>query len=329
MSAISRRSEVQVRVAKFPYVFLGGGRGAASMDLAYATWGSPNDLGDNAILLPNYYTGTHADYAKLIGYGKALNPDKYFIITTNLFGNGVSSSPSHWADADDFPRLTMEDNVRAQHALLASIGVKELALIAGWSLGAMQALHWAMLYPDMVRNVVAVCGTAFCWPVNRAFLASLAPILEAVPRLDESVALDLFGRVYAGWAYSGEFFAHEMYGALSFSGIQELLDDWGRSHQEHRAIDLLSVLRLWAKTVAGREAARAALGQIKARCLILPCDTDEYFTVADATFEAASIRGSEVRVLHSPFGHCAGAPGRFCAESGQIERAIGDVLGCH
>lgn len=288
------------------------------LDLVYATWGTLNEEGDNAVLLPSYYTGTHASYAPLIGPGRALDPARYFIVAPNLFGNGVSTSPSH---GGTFPRLTIEDNVHAQRALLARLGVKRLALAAGWSMGAMQALHWAMLYPEMVRNVVAVCGTAFCWPINTGFLSSIAPILESATVIGEHLALGLFGRAYCGWAYSAEFFR-----ALGLAKLQALFDDWVADHQRHRAADLLAVLYAWADTARSPEDARTALSRITARCFLLPCDTDTYFTVVDASFEATAIPGAKLLALASPYGHCAGAPGRFPAESARIEEIFAHAL---
>ncbi|MDA8120818.1 MAG: alpha/beta fold hydrolase [Gammaproteobacteria bacterium] len=326
MTAISDSFDAVGRIGRFSYVLPAGPGPGRNGTLVYATWGRLNERGDNAVLLPSYYTGTHVHYAPLIGRGRALDPARHFIVAPNMFGNGVSTSPSHLENPRLFPRLTIEDHVHAQHALLASLGVRKLALAAGWSMGAMQALHWAMLYPDSVRNVVAVCGTAFCWPVNTAFLSGIAPVLEIAPKIDEALALDLFGRVYAGWAYSAEFFRGGLYRQMGFNDIQGLLDDWGRSHQGHRAADLLAVLRVWADTARSPDAARAALGQIKARCWIMPCDTDRYFTVDDARFEAAALACAEIHVLRSPFGHCAGAPGRFEGETAQIEAALAGAL---
>lgn len=326
MSAISSYSETGGSIKRYPCSLHRAGGPQERAELVYATWGTLNDARDNVILLPSYYTGSHAQYARLIGQGRALDPRRHFIIGTNHFGNGVSTSPSHWEDPDAFPRLTIEDNVRAQRALLADLGIQRIALVTGWSLGAMQSLHWAMLYPDMVDQVVAICGTAFCWPANAAFLASIAPILEAVPHVDEQLALDLFGRAYAPWAYSAEFFRSELYRTLGFVDVPAFFNDWGRDHQAHRAADLLAVLRTWAGTACTPNLARVALSRIKARCFLLPCDTDQYFTVADAMFEASAIANASLSPLHSPFGHCAGAPGRFNLETEQIESHIREAL---
>jgi homoserine O-acetyltransferase len=193
-------------------------------------------------------------------------------------------------------------------------------------MGAMQALHWAMLYPAMVRAVVAVCGTAFCWPINTAFISGIAPILEAVPRVDEHLALDLFGRAYCGWAYSAAFFREGLYRALGFETLGALLDDWARDHQTHRAADLLAALYAWAGTARPTETAEAGLARITARCFMVPCETDTYFTVHDATFEASCIPNAMLLPLASPYGHCAGAPGRFPAESARIEEIFAQAL---
>lgn len=297
--------------------------GLENARLVYATWGRLNVVADNAVLLPSYYTGTHERYATLIGAGRAVDPTRHFIVAANLFGNGVSTSPSHGVA---FPHLTIEDNVHAQHALLRHLGVTSLALAAGWSMGAMQALHWAMLYPTMVRNVVAVCGTAFCWPVNTAFLRGISPILENAAVMGESLALDLFGRAYGSWAYSAEFFREGLYRALGFATLDALLDNWAADHQTHRAADLLAALNAWVGTGRSAEAARAALSRVTARCFIVPCDTDTYFTMQDAAFEAACIPHATVLPLSSPFGHCAGAPGRFVTESARIEEIFSQAL---
>ena len=288
--------------------------------LAYASWGELNAAGDNAVLLPSYYTGTHERYAALIGQGRTLDPARYFIVAPNMFGNGVSTSPSH---GGVFPHLTIEDNIHAQHALLRHLGVQSLALAAGWSMGAMQALHWAMLYPAMVRNVAAICGTAFCWPINAAFLAGIKPILTDVP---EPLAQDLFGRAYCGWAYSAEFFRAALYRDIGFASLEALYDDWAAGHRAHRSADLLALLRAWADTARAPGDARAALARITARCFIIPCDTDTYFTVADATFEAGCIANATLLPLASPYGHCAGAPGRFADESARIEEIFIQAL---
>jgi homoserine O-acetyltransferase len=145
--------------------------------LAYQTYGTLNAAGDNCVVFPTYYTGTHDSNARMIGPGRALDPARWFIVVPNLFGNGLSSSPSNASAAQrgaDFPRCSILDNVRCQHRLLMEhLGVKRVALALGWSMGAVQAYQWAVSYPQEVAGLLPFCGAARCSPHNAVFLAGL------------------------------------------------------------------------------------------------------------------------------------------------------------
>ena len=89
--------------------------------LAYKTYGSLNKDSSNVILLPTFYTGTHKRNEGFFGTNRSINPEKHFIISINLFGNGFSSSPSNAYSVKDgprFPDITLWDNVSCQHKLL-------------------------------------------------------------------------------------------------------------------------------------------------------------------------------------------------------------------
>ena len=311
--------------------------------LAFKTYGVLNAAADNCIVFPTYYTGTHAGNERLIGPGRALDPDRYFIVVPNLFGNGLSSSPSNAAPEQPgsrFPHLTIYDNVVCQQRLLMRhLGVRRIALATGWSMGALQAYQWAVSFPDEVERLLPLCGSARCWPLNHVFLEGVkaalladADFLEGNYRLAPQRGLRAFGRAYAGWAYSAAFFRERLYQQLRFETLEELLRYWERDHLQWDANDLLAMLWTWQRADPGVNALyggdfQQALGAIKARTLIMPCDTDQYFTVAENQIEAALIPGAELRVLSSPFGHCAGAPGRFSAETALVEQALRDLLG--
>src|SRR5260221_9055305 len=141
--------------------------------LAYATFGELSSARDNVVLFPTYYTGTHRENARLIGKGRALDPDRWLVVIPNLLGNGVSSSPSNHAPqpGTDFPRVTLFDNVHCQRRLLKEVfGVERVALAFGWSMGAQQAYHFAALFPDAVARLLAVCGSAKTSAHNWVFL---------------------------------------------------------------------------------------------------------------------------------------------------------------
>ena len=132
--------------------------------LAYKTYGTLNSARDNVIVFPTFYGGQHMQNEPLIGEGRGLDPQHYFIIIPNMFGNGLSSSPSNTPPPYDrarFPPVTLYDNVRCQHRLVTEhFGVERIALVAGFSMGAQQTFHWGALFPDMVERLVPWCGTA-------------------------------------------------------------------------------------------------------------------------------------------------------------------------
>jgi homoserine O-acetyltransferase len=102
----------------------------------------------------------------MIGPGKAFDTDRFFVVSTNLLGGcrgttgpGSLNPATGRPYGSDFPVITVADMVRTERALLHALGVEKLAAVAGGSLGGMQALEWAILYPDAVEAVVAIAST--------------------------------------------------------------------------------------------------------------------------------------------------------------------------
>lgn len=164
-----------------------GGQAITNVRLGYETYGKLNASGDNAIFIAHFYSGTsHAagkykesDVAPgywnpIIGPGKAIDTDKYFVVSADTFANLNSKDPNVVttgpASVDpatgkpyglSFPVVTLRDSVRVHRALLDSLGVKKLVAVAGASGGSVQAMEWAALYPDFVSRVVHVIGPGF------------------------------------------------------------------------------------------------------------------------------------------------------------------------
>jgi homoserine O-acetyltransferase len=114
----------------------------------------------------------------MIGPGKAFDTDRYFVISTNLLGGcRGTTGPSSLHPAtgkpygSDFPVITVADMVRAQRAFLDAFGIERLAVVAGGSLGGMQAFEWAIRYPDEVDAIVAIASTHALHPQGVAWNA--------------------------------------------------------------------------------------------------------------------------------------------------------------
>jgi homoserine O-acetyltransferase len=134
--------------------------------IAFRTWGDPANAARNAILICHALTGSadvDAWWPGIIGEHGAFDPQRDFIICSNILGScygttgPVSLRPgSNERWRGDFPRVTVRDMVNAQRALLDSLGIETLALVTGPSLGGMQALEWALMYPERVETIVPI-----------------------------------------------------------------------------------------------------------------------------------------------------------------------------
>ena len=202
--------------------------------LAYKTYGALAPDKSNVIVMPSYYSGTHKDVEWLIAADKILDPSRYFVISVNMFGSGLSSSPSNSVppiDRGRYPKVTLTDNVRMQHRLVTEVfGVDKIALVFGFSMGAQQAYHWGALFPDMVERICVVCGSARTSPNNFVFLEGIKAALTtdclwqdnwfATPPVR---GLKAFGRGYAGWWASPAFYNEGVYKKLGFPTIEDYL----------------------------------------------------------------------------------------------------------
>src|SRR6202035_2570296 len=136
--------------------------------IVYGTYGHLNAAGDNAILLPSHYMADMHGYEWLIGPGKALDPTRQFLIATELFGNGRSSSPSNTPEpyhGPRFPVTTIRDHVEAVHRLLTDeLNITHRRAIVAFPRAANKAFQGAETYPICGSRIVATSGTAKTYP---------------------------------------------------------------------------------------------------------------------------------------------------------------------
>ncbi|KAJ4135226.1 hypothetical protein NW768_004847 [Fusarium equiseti] len=298
--------------------------------IAYKTFGNPSSP---AVLYPSWFSGEIKDNEWLIGEDKTLNPKKYFIIITALFGNGQSTSPSN-TDISLFPDISFYDNVRAQHQLMNHLGIKHLRAVLGWSMGAAQSFQWATQYPDFMDIVVPFCGSARTSLHNQVFLEGVKSALIAAKGQSSAgschagtndtkwtdkgkeVGLKAFGRGYAGWGFSQAFYREELfkkfYGAADLETfMKEFWESWALSKDPE---NLLVMLQTWQSGDVSKQEPyngdfEKAMGAIKARILVLPSKTDLYFPPEDSEYEVKCMGdNAELDVYPSIWGHWAGGP---------------------
>jgi homoserine O-acetyltransferase len=310
--------------------------------LSYVTHGALNADRSNAVLLPSFYAGDHHGYDFLIGPGKALDPDRYFIIVTDMFGNGHSSSPSNTPApfaGPDFPRVSTRDNVKAGYRLLTEgLGVRRLKAVAGFSMGAQQAFQWAVSHPGYMDAIVPYCGTAKEYPHGIVRLEGFKSAIMADAAFADGrystpplKGLKASGRHWAGWGFSQEWYSRELFRQFGHQNVEEHLQKfWEAFFGSQDANDLIAQALTWQGNDVGGSSGFAgdyqkALKSITARVLYMPCQTDLYFPPQYAEQEARYIPNVKLLPIPSIWGHIAGL-GINAADSEFINRAIAEFL---
>lgn len=311
--------------------------------LAYKTYGQLNADKSNAIVYPTWYSGRHWENEWLIGPDKALNPEKYFIIVPNMFGNGLSSSPSNTAapyNGPHFPNVTVYDQVRAQHHLIYEyFGIEKLVAVVGWSMGAGQSFQWAVSYPDMVPRIFPFCGSARTSEHNKVFLDAVkaaietdAAFLNGDYKEQPDKGLRAAARVYAGWGFSQPFYWQKLYLAMGYATLEDfLVGYWEGFFLDGRdANNLLAMLWTWRNGNVGLTPGfngdhQAALASIKAKAIVMPAERDLYFPVDDEIYEVSHMPNAECRMIPGVWGHFAGA-GINAEDTAYIDAALAELL---
>jgi homoserine O-acetyltransferase len=142
---------------------LESGETIKDFSISYVTHGTLNADKSNAILMVTAISGNHHRIDFMIGAGKALDPDKYFIICTDAIGNGLTTSPSNSKAQPrmKFPKFAIRDMVESQYRLVKEkFGIEHLVAVIGPSMGGMQALQWAVSHPDSMDTLVAMVPLA-------------------------------------------------------------------------------------------------------------------------------------------------------------------------
>lgn len=287
--------------------------------LAYCSYGRLAPDGRNAILVTHGFTSSHqfiedGGWASLLGPGRPLDTDRYFVVSSNMLGSSFgSTAPASINPASgrpygpDFPPITVADMVLAQRRLLDALGVQQLVAVIGPSYGGFQAFTWGVEFPDFMRGLV---------PVESAPTAQV-PFDDAA--LLRRLAADPHWN--GGHYYGGEGVLQTMT-ALRIETLRRYGAEQGLRAQglDAAAIEaeLLRQARPWAQAfdahsllTLGRAINRydvsQQLGRIRARVLYLLSRTDAVFPPALALPVMGALRGAGVEAryveIDSEHGH--------------------------
>ena len=167
MSPFRISDRTQWLVLDQPFL-LESGRQLPGVEVAFRTWGKLAPSGDNAVIVCHALTGSadvDAWWGELMGPGRVLDPQRDFIVCSNVLGGcygttgPASMAPDGRVWSCRFPRITVRDQVRLQMQLADHLGIKSIRFVIGGSMGGLQALEWALLDPRRVRAVVSIAAT--------------------------------------------------------------------------------------------------------------------------------------------------------------------------
>ncbi len=310
--------------------------------LAYKTFGKLNEAGDNAILFPVMFSGTHAAMAPYVGAGLALDPEKYFIIIPNQLGGGLSTSPHNSGEGQAggaFPVLSIGDDVRAQHKLLTEhLGVKQLQLVTGWSMGAQQTYEWLVRYPNMVVRGAPIAGTAKTTPHCALYVDVFCATLSSDPAWadgaylsseDVHQGLKRMAHVFAMMGVCPELYNTEAWAGFGFHSMENFLADfWEAWFSPMDPNNLLCMAKKWRAGDVSEHTdgdLKAALGSIQAKVHVIAFERDMFILPEDCKHEQQMIPQSEFVSIPSLWGHFA-MLGVAKEDFEAVDRALAELL---
>jgi homoserine O-acetyltransferase len=298
------------------------------VNVAYRSWGRVANAAQRAILICHALTGS-ADveswWPGLIGDGGAFDPERDFIVCSNILGGcyGTSGPVCHRPGSRhrylaDFPRITVRDMVHLQRCLLDHLGVRQLELVTGPSLGGMQALEWAVLYPDRVRSIVpiGVGGKHSAWCIGMSEAQRAAIYADAdwnggyysddrPPRKGLAAARMMAVCSYRSWPSFQRRFGREECVDGGYQ-VQSYLRHQGQKINER--FDANSYVRLTQAMndfdlARGRGNYIDVLKSIRQRALVVSVSSDILYPAHEQALLAKHLPNARYEVLESDYGH--------------------------
>ena len=319
---------------------LESGNTVAGYHIAYTTMGELSPQKDNVVWIFHALTAnSHPDewWPGLVGKGKLFDPGKYFIICANMPGSCYGSlgpldtNPQMGVPYyHDFPFFTPRDMIRAYQPLKNQWGIDKVKVGIGGSMGGQQLLEWAIEEPDLFEHIFPLATNAQHSPWGIAFNASQRMSIEAdATWKDSRPDAGMEGMKAARSIALLSYRHYNTYGSTQTEEDNRKTDHFkSESYQRYQGEKLAKRFNAFSyyflskgmdshNVGRGRQSAAKALGQIKARTLVIGIENDVLFPVSEQQFIAENIPGGKFRVIQSLYGHDG-----FLLESEQIKKII-------
>lgn len=312
-----------------------------SYHLAYHTYGKLNEAKDNAVWVFHALTASSdpcAWWPGLVGTGKYFDPQTYFIICVNMPGSCYGSigpleikpgQPDPYYH--DFPLFTIDDMVRAYQPLRDALGIRQIHIGIGGSMGGQQLLQWAVREPEAFRYIIPIATNALHSAWAKAFNASQRWSIEADPTwLNDKPEAGLEGMKVARSVALLSYRNYHTYEVFQSEDEHSGLEDYkAAAYQRHQGEKLAARFNAFSyyqlsKTMDSHHVGRslkldasAALGRIRAKTLVISIKSDILFPVSEQMYLADNIPDANLSVIDSTYGHDG-----FLLESAAITESI-------
>jgi homoserine O-acetyltransferase len=292
--------------------------------VSYVTHGKLNRKRDNVILALQHYFGDHHDYDFLIGPGKALDTDKYFIVATDFIASAglrqdITTGPTNSGLKMEFPPITGRDWVKADYRLLKEyLGFDRILAVIGGSIGAMNAFQFAVSYPDFARGVIPIAGTPVTNPQVKAMLRSLMSIISLDaswyngdyinnPTVGVTTALMSYVPTFG---YTTQWFAENLKSKEQYRKWEIAVYEYWTIHAPQDARDFYYQTQAWSNYDVGSTPGfdgdlEMALRSIKAQVLMIASKIDMSFPIEDVVHYNQFVPNLTYVEFESPVGHAA------------------------
>lgn len=266
--------------------------------LAYRQAGSLNADKTNAIVFPTWFTGT-TEQLYDSGELDAIDTDRFFLITIEAFGNGISSSPSNHPD---FPEITIGDMVRAQHRLVTEVfGIERLYAVMGISMGGMQTFEWMTAYPDVVSRAMPIVGSPRLASYDVLLWLSQVEAIELARQAgDVERASALTGMISALALWTPEYHARRTPRSKAETFVQSTKESGGQSMAD-RECQLRAMISHDVSRRFGGSMEKAA-SAVEAR-VVNVVGLEDHMVTPGPAIRFAALLGAESIELESDCGH--------------------------
>lgn len=281
-------------------------------------------------------------WPELVGPGKLLDTEKYFVVCVNMLCSPYGSSGPASIDPESgkpyyftFPRITVRDIVRANDLVRLHLGIDHIDLMVGGSIGGFQSLEWSIMKPEVIKRAVYIACGARVTPWLTAFNESMRMALEADPTFRECKSLK-GGEAGLRCARSIGLISYRSYEGYNLTQSEKdedcLFAERAGSYQRYQGkklsdrFDAYSYYYLCGSVDSnnvgrGRGGVEKALGTIQTECTVISIDSDRLFPVEEVKFIASCIPDARYHEITSKFGHDG-----FLLENDQLTEIIRPLL---